>query len=617
MGKNYINISLVLLLAFFLPAAANSDDKLEWDHILGPTHNCHSIWKDFKPDLKDARILWRKSVGTGYSGMVINDGRIYTQEQNLSGQYVICLDLLTGNEMWRTRYGYPWELDGGYPGTYSSPTYYKGKIYYCGCFGEVGCLDGGTGKTIWEFNMAKKFATPMPGFGYACTPLAVFDKIYLPVGDNGASVVALNPENGETIWKSGNYAISYCSCVPMEIGGRLQIVGSLENYTVGLDPETGRELWVDKFSDGYNPTGSYPIKWENKLLRLSPFLKGTRTIIFSDSKISSASDSPVMSNDLFSPVCIEGCLYGFDLQSQTDDKGRSKGTFKCLDIDTGKELWRTEELGQSSILVCGKMMIILEEDGTLMTAKHNPDKFELISKRKIFEDKKCWTIPALNKGYLLMRAGGELVCMNIGAESKDDKSSTPVRHIKTFGAYFAGYFNKSFNDPSVRDFGRLFGFCILIISLTSAIFVFVPWKLNDLFFVSANAILGVLLFPVLTSTTGIFTFTVPLTLFSLFHILPLVQYGREKSETWNFAGRGALIVFCLFCFLYFYLCRQLFFTTGYCFLMGMLPAAAPSIFFAKFAKRSDNKFLQVGGFIISFSVFFWASSIVMLLKSLG
>ena len=58
-----------------------------------------------------------------------------------------------------------------------------------------------------------------------------------------------------------------------------------------------------------------------------------------------------MSNDLFSPVCIEGCLYGFDLQSQTDDKGRSKGTFKCLDIDTGKELWRTEELGQSSILL--------------------------------------------------------------------------------------------------------------------------------------------------------------------------------------------------------------------------------------------------------------------------
>jgi outer membrane protein assembly factor BamB len=90
-------------------------------------------------------VLWRKSVGEGYSGLVVSGPRVYSQIQTLGGQYLICLDLKTGRERWRTRYNWPWQPDSEWPGPLGTPTLANGKVYFTDCFGFVRCADASSG----------------------------------------------------------------------------------------------------------------------------------------------------------------------------------------------------------------------------------------------------------------------------------------------------------------------------------------------------------------------------------------------------------------------------------------------------------------------------------------
>src|SRR3954452_18072481 len=49
-------------------------------------------------------VVWRASVGTGFSSVSVSQGRAYTMG-NTNGQEIIwCLDALTGKEIWKHTY---------------------------------------------------------------------------------------------------------------------------------------------------------------------------------------------------------------------------------------------------------------------------------------------------------------------------------------------------------------------------------------------------------------------------------------------------------------------------------------------------------------------------------
>lgn len=72
------------------------------------------------------------------------------------------------------------------------------------------------------------------------------ERVILPVGGRGASVVACSTRDGSVLWKSGDDAASYSSTLAIQVQGHRQVVSFLQNALVAHDPLTGRELWRDR-----------------------------------------------------------------------------------------------------------------------------------------------------------------------------------------------------------------------------------------------------------------------------------------------------------------------------------------------------------------------------------
>ena len=148
--------------------AAWDGAEVGWPHRRGPRYNGVSS----ETDLADAwpsegpPVLWARSCGRGYSGITVVGGRMYTQTQSLTGQYVECLDADTGELVWRYRYGWPYEPGGMYPGPRATPTWHQGRIYFAAPDGLVGCLRAVDGKPLWQTNVNDRFGGRGTEFGY-------------------------------------------------------------------------------------------------------------------------------------------------------------------------------------------------------------------------------------------------------------------------------------------------------------------------------------------------------------------------------------------------------------------------------------------------------------------
>ena len=136
------------------------------------------------------------------------------------------------------------------PGPRATPTYRQGRIYFAGPRGRVGCLDAADGRLLWSINVLETFEGQGSHFGYSCSPLVEQGMVILPVGGEGASIVALDARDGSTRWATGDEPSSYCSAIPITLAGRRHVVAFLENTLVSVDLETGRSLWKLDFSAG-------------------------------------------------------------------------------------------------------------------------------------------------------------------------------------------------------------------------------------------------------------------------------------------------------------------------------------------------------------------------------
>ena len=220
-------------------------------------------------DAKGPPILWTIDLGVGYSGFVGAGDRIYTQYQSLTGQFVVCLNAKTGEKIWEHRYAWPYKPASLYPGPRSTPTIDGERIYYTTPLGAAGCLELETGKPVWEFTLTDRFDSPPVEFGYACSPVVFEGKLLLPAGGPNASMVALDPKSGETIWKSGEHKISYSSAYPIQFDGQYFVIGYFKNEVCLFDMKTGDEVGSHQVSKDYDEHSASGTQMLRSIARLA------------------------------------------------------------------------------------------------------------------------------------------------------------------------------------------------------------------------------------------------------------------------------------------------------------------------------------------------------------
>jgi len=609
-----------------------------WPHLRGPNYDGVSAetgladsWPPEGPP-----VLWRAELGQGYSGIIAVGDRLYTQDQSRSGQYVVCLDAETGRRVWRHRYDWPFKPESDWPGPRATPTYHRERIYFAGAFGLVGCVTARDGRPVWSVNLTEKFEGEGTEFGYSCSPLVENGKVFFPVGGKGAAVVALHAADGSVAWRSGDWAASYCSALPVTVNGRRQIVTFLRNAVVGFDPETGRALWEHEWSEGYDEHAAWPVYGEPWLLTCSPFRLGSRLLRLEGGADGASArlvwKSGEMSNDIASSIVVRGHIYGFDLHElQASETHSAAGEFKCIRLTTGEVCWSTGRTGHATVIAADGKLILLNETGELILARESPVGYEELGRARLFRGETCWTQPTLFRGRLYVRSPSQAACVWLGsAEPPGPRGAgasvlSATQDRSRHGWFESIWKSDSLYAPDLPDMLRWYGVCMLGVFAASGLLTLLAHEVvrrksplhalgtSRVVLCSAAFLAGAGGTVLASHVTGEFVFTWPAALFVSYQLAlcsaARTETGDRKARLVSLAAGLGFVVLCL---AYWYLCRSLFIVMGLGFLAGF-PLASPA---AVLAAKRISATSRVPGDLFwsasSFSVYFWLSALFTL-----
>jgi outer membrane protein assembly factor BamB len=392
--------------------SASADD---WTHFLGPNHNATSaetkLLKNWPP--AGPPVLWEYAKGSGYACPAIAGRQLVLFHRVEDREVVDCLGAFDGKPLWKFDYPAPYRARyGDRASTRSSPVIADGRVFTYGVAGLLHCFDLATGKVVWQRDFAREPGLAPAFFGIGATPLVMGKRIILNVGaSDGTCVIALDTATGKELWKAKHeWGASYASPIPATIHGRecvLVFAGGQSR------PPTGGLLTLDATTGEILNATPHRAPIAESVSASSPVLAdGKRGLVFVSESYGSGGAMIEIAPDFsakiawstdklaaywMTPIVKDGCLYGFDGQDQR------LASLVCLDIATGKELWRDELDGKfqrGSLLAVDGGVICLGENGDLGWLELSPKGVVVKQHVKLFDAGETWAGPALSGGLL-------------------------------------------------------------------------------------------------------------------------------------------------------------------------------------------------------------------------
>ena len=352
--------------------------------------------------------LWRHPVGLGWSGYVVADGLAITQEQVGEDELVTACALRTGAPVWahtnRTRFR---EWQGG-DGPRATPTIVGSRVYAYGATGILDCLDLATGRSLWSVDVLRTNGLNNLTWGKSSAPLVADGRVVVSGGTAAVKGwLAYDSDTGKPLWSADGDAASYASAASAALAGRRQILVTGPQAVAGLDPATGKSLWRFVWGSDKPPKSSQPSVIDGDRV----FLSGGYGMGCLLVQVKAAADGSLKAEELwraksmktqFNNVAVrEGHLYGLD-----------DGFLACVDIATGKRLWKDGRYGSGQSLLVGDLVLVQSEPGFVALAEARPDAFSELGRINAL-DAKTWNNPALAGPYLLVRNDHEAACYEL------------------------------------------------------------------------------------------------------------------------------------------------------------------------------------------------------------
>lgn len=380
----------------------------DWPIYRGPNHNGISEEIDWHGDWGDAgpKVLWRASVGTGSSSVVVADGRAYTMgnhgdKEDQQKDSVYCFNAETGELLWKHTYPCPLLPKYYEGGTLATPTVDGKVVYTVSKMGDLLCFQADTGKVLWEQQLNRKLGFTLPTWHFSGSPLVLDDRLILNVGSAGA---AFNKHTGELIWENGKEACGYATPVPTIIDGHNCVVFCGADSILGVGIVDGRLLWRHPFFNKHKATTADVITHGDEVFASCAYGRGCTKIRITDGRVTQVFDNTVMRNFQSCSVLWKGYLYGFD-----------EARIKCIDFSDSSEQWRESGMGKGSLAMCADgRMLVMSDRGELVIARANPGAFDVIARAQVLPRSMCRTVPVLSNGRIYVRnAKGDLVCLDV------------------------------------------------------------------------------------------------------------------------------------------------------------------------------------------------------------
>ncbi|MCZ6673830.1 MAG: PQQ-binding-like beta-propeller repeat protein, partial [Verrucomicrobia bacterium] len=244
-------------------------------------------------------------------------------------------------------------------------------------------------------------------------PLVLEDRVLVSGGGKRQAILAFNKYDGELLWKKGTGTATHATPILAVIDGVEQALFLIKGKLVSLDPQSGQELWSYRFNFG-NSIAASPAVWDNLVHVTAGYGTGGAGI-----RITKSSDkwdvdelwrkrgNRGVASHWSTPVAHEGYLYGF-----YSFKEYGSGSFKCIDMETGKVKWRKKGFGQGQVIMAGNKLFALTDFGRLTVIQPDPSEYQEIAMAELIEGK-CWATPAICDGQIFLRSTKTGVCVDL------------------------------------------------------------------------------------------------------------------------------------------------------------------------------------------------------------
>ncbi len=375
-----IAATVINLVGKELPAAG------VWTQWRGPerTGLVQGAFWPAKLDSLRLRQMWRMELGEGYSGPIVSSNMVFTVETlDKKREIVRAFDRLSGRQIWE----HGWEGIMKVPffsaknGSWvrSTPAFDGESLFVAGMRDFLVCFDASNGEVRWQVDFMNRFKSPLPKFGFVCSPLVVGDAVYVQAG---ASFVKLDKKTGTTVWRTlkdggGMYGSAFSSPIYEKICGKEQLVVQTRKFLAGVDPDNGGVLWKQKVKAFRGMNIQTPVIIGDTLFTSC---YGGASILYKLKKGSEGFALTEVWRDkksqgyMSTPVVVEGKIY-FHRRDQR---------FSCLDPEKKKILWRSPVHGlYCSMVSNGESVLALNQKGELLLFDAIPERFNLRDRLKI------------------------------------------------------------------------------------------------------------------------------------------------------------------------------------------------------------------------------------------
>lgn len=399
---------LLLVLAAISPSLADSN----WTRFRGPHGTGQGVDLPSGDGPLALDLAWKRSLGSGYSGISIVNKTLVTAGSYGDRDYVVALEAATGEERWRYDLAPAYRgHDGSHDGPISTPAIADGRVFALSPAGRLTAIELETGEALWSVHLVDELGSEKPFYGFGSSPLVVGEMVVLQIGGEAESVAAFDVATGEIRWRAMEDRIGTESPILAEIAGRQQVLVLGTKNVAGLDPSHGKVLWTLPHDGGRGISlfsSPVPLGDDRILVQYASESTAVVGVKMEDARLipSFLGTSRGMSKSYSPPTQAGGVVYGYTARF-----------LSALDPASGELLWRSREPGDGFLIAIGDQLAVLTKSGSLCLGPASPQGWQETQRLDLF-DETAWTPPSYANGAIFVRSLGEIARVDLVREGK-------------------------------------------------------------------------------------------------------------------------------------------------------------------------------------------------------
>jgi outer membrane protein assembly factor BamB len=220
--------------------------------------------------------------------------------------------------------------------------------------------------------------------------------------------VCFEAATGKEIWKGGGSDPGgYSTPVAATLGGKKQYVGFSALNVMGLDAESGKQLWNYAWRTQFDENIASPVAQNDTVFISSAYNKGCLQLGISGEKADVNWQNKLMQCHFNTPLFLDGFYYG------SSGRAERSGELVCLDAKTGAPCWKENGFDSGGVISAdGVAFTIIAGSGELVMFKPDPKSYHELGRLKLLSGP-SWNSPIIADGKLFLRNIDTIVGVNL------------------------------------------------------------------------------------------------------------------------------------------------------------------------------------------------------------